>query len=262
MLEQALQGALQRPPAPAGVRRALVVGAGGALGTAVVERLLADGRFAQVAALVEQPLRAAPRRLVGVGVGADAVARTPCDTAIVVYDRPRGRHGREDVFSRPEPAALPALGHALHAAGVRRLVVVMPHAPTLLPQALKVGLASLDEQALAAAGFEHLVFVRSARRPGAAPAGATVPWLQRVADGLLAQLHWMVPLRDQPVRAEKVAAFVVALARALPDAPPGTRVAPPELVWQAAQPGDVDALVARWLADGAVPLARLPRQRW
>jgi hypothetical protein len=260
LLEQAMRGALQRPPAPGGVRRALVVGAGGALGTAVVERLLADGLFAQVAALVEQPLRAAPRRLAGVGAG--ALARAQCDTAIVVYDRPRGRHGREDVFARPEPAELPELGRALHAGGVRRLVVVLPHAPTLLPQALKVGLASLDEQALAAAGFEHLVFVRSARRPGAAPAGAAVPWLQRVADGLLAQLHWMVPLRDQPVRAEKVAAFVAALARALPDAPPGTRVAPPELVWQAAQPGDIDALVARGLVDGTVPLARLPRQRW
>jgi len=166
------------------------------------------------------------------------------------------------VFARPEPQALPRLGAALHAAGARRLIVVLPHAPALLPQALKVGLASLDEQALAALGFEHLVFVRSAQRAGRAGADAVRPALQRVADALLAQLHWMVPLREQPVRADKVAAFVAALARALPEAAPGTRVAPPELVWQAAQPGDLDALVACWLADGTVPAARLPRQRW
>lgn len=257
-LEQALQGAWSRPTAAA--RRVIVVGAGGALGNAVVEHLLGGGAFAQIAALVEQPLHAAPRRLVG--VRADDLASAQADTAIVVFDRQRGRHGREDVFVRPDPRALPALGRALHAAGVRRLVVVLPHAPALLPQALKAGLASLDEQALAAQGFEHLVIVRPAQRAGHTPHGAAVPWLQRVADALLAQLHWMVPLREQPVRADSVAAFVVALAGALPDAAPGTRVAPPELVWQAAQPGDLGALVARWLADGTVPATKLPRQRW
>ena len=40
---------------------------------------------------------------------------------------------------------------------------LLPHAPALLPQSLRAGLASLDEQALAALGFEHLVFVRPAQ---------------------------------------------------------------------------------------------------
>lgn len=259
-LEQALAGAGRVAPArqDAAAQALLVAGAGGALGAAVVEQALADMRFTRVAALVEQPLTAAPSRLRG--VRADTLEAGVADTAVVVFDRARGRHGRDDVFARAAPQALPGLARALHAAGVRRLVVTMPHAPAMLPQALRGALASLDEAAVAALGFEQFVVVRSAQRPGAT--GGGVPWLQRVADALLAQLHWMVPLREQPVRAEKVAALVLAIARALPQAAPGTRIAPPELVWQAAQPGDVDALARRWLADGEVPRGPAPRQRW
>lgn len=259
-LEQALAGAGRAATAvhAADARALLVAGAGGALGTAVVEQALADARFARVAALVDHALVAAPRRLCG--VRADALEAGVADTAVVVFDRARGRHGREDVFTRPPPQSLPALARVLRDAGVRRLVVTMPHAPAMLPQALRRGLASLDEAAVAALGFEQFVVVRSAQRPG--EAGGRVPRLQRVADALLAQLHWMVPLREQPVRAEKVAALVLAIVRALPLAAPGTRIAPPELVWLAAQPGDVDALTRRWLVDGEVPRGPATRQRW
>ena len=260
--ETALRGAthVARAAAPA-ARRAIVAGAGGALGSAVLERFLADAAFADVLAVVERTLARSTLRLHGLPIArlraGDAAG---ADTAAIVFDRERGRHGREDVFHRPAPHDLPALARELHGAGVRHLVVVLPHAPALLPQALKLGLASLDEQAVAALGFEHVVFVRSAQRPGGAARASS--WLQRVADGVLAQMHWMVPQREQPVRADRVAAFVAALARALPHASPGTRVVPPEVVWQAAQPGDLGALVARWLGDGELPAPRLPRQRW
>ena len=79
---------------------------------------------------------------------------------------------------------------------------------------------------------------------------------------MLAQLHWMVPQRDQPVRPAKVAAFVVALARELPHARSGARVAPPELVWQAAQLGDPVHMVRRWLEDGQWPQAAAATARW
>ncbi len=57
----------------------------------------------------------------------------------------------------------------------------------------------------------------------------------------------MVPSGQQPVRALKLAALVVQLARLLPQAAPLTRVLPPELLWQAAQ-GDAEATLAAWLA--------------
>ena len=54
----------------------------------------------------------------------------------------------------------------------------------------------------------------------------------------------MVPTSEQPVRASKVAELVDIALRI---APPGVRVAAPELVWQASQ-GDVRAVVEGWLA--------------
>ena len=182
---------------------------------------------------------------------------------MLVFDRERAtRHGRERAFFRPQPADLAPLGAWLLAAGVRRLVVVMPHAPALLPQALRLGLASLDEQALAALDFEHLVFVRPTRDGMALPVAQPAGWGHRVARGLLSQLHWMVPQREQPLRAQRVAQFVTDLARSLPASPPGTRVVPPELLWHWAQPGGGEPVLAAWLLGQAPPARTVPAARW
>ena len=124
--------------------------------------------------------------------------------------------------------------------GVRTLVVVLPHAQGRLPEALKRGLASLDEQAVAALGFERVLFVRSAQKPQAALHNG---FLNRAGHWMLASVRFMVPSSEQPVRAAKVAELVTA---ALQLAPPGIHVAAPELVWQAAQ-GNLRELVKSWL---------------
>jgi hypothetical protein len=269
-LQQALRGAghVQRRAAPK--RRAILVGAGGTLGSAVLEQLLGCSAFDNVAAVVQAPMAPAMRGFqavsraaldLGVELGAGGRAAMggglAADTALVVFDRQRQANGRELVFHVPQPAELPALAAALLRNGVTRLLVVLPHAPALLPQALKAGLASLDEQAVAALGFEHVVFVRPAQAGGdvqMATAGrSTDQWLQRVAHAMLSQLHLMVPQRDQPVRAVMVARFVMQVARALPEATAGTRVASPDLVWLAAQAGDSRGLVSAWLQGSELP---------
>jgi hypothetical protein len=229
-------------------RRAIVVGAGGALGAAVLEHTLGGGLFAQVVVLADEPIAPALRGFVAVDRAALEAGGVRADTAFVVFDRARGRHGREDAFHWPDPLALPALARLLRTrCGVTYLLLVLPHAPALLPQALKAGLASLDEQAVAALGFEHFVILRPSQAADDA-ALRSVP--HRLARWMLAQLRWMIPQRDQPVRPDKVAALALAIARALPQAQGRTRVVPPELVWQAAQPQqDVGALVSAWL-DG------------
>lgn len=239
----ALSGLARKPPrARALPRRALVAGAGGALGAAVLEQLLATGRFECVGAVVERPIQPAVHGFVP--VGGDALAAFGADTALVVFDRQRSANGREAAFVRPDPAALPALARQLHAAGVRQLIVVVPHTPSLLPMALQHGLASLDEAAVAALGFEQLVFMRMAQGDGAvAPLDAP----RRLARWMLSQLRWMIPQREQPVRAQTVARVAAALAVQLHDAPHGTRVVPAALLWQAAQQGDVAALTGAWL---------------
>lgn len=236
-------------PVRGSLHRVLVAGGAGALGSAVVEHLLAARAFAQVGVLVTQPLGAAMRGLATVDASALLLAVPPAlpeDTAVIVFDRERHANGREQAFLRPKPEDLSGLAASLRRRGVRHLLVVMPHAPASLPDALKQGLANLDEHAVAALGFDHLVFVRSAQTPASLKSGR---FMQGVADWVLAQLQLMVPQRDKPVRPAKVAQFVAALAAALPDSRPGTRVVPPEIVWEAAQHRDASPVARDWLLD-------------
>ena len=112
-------------------------------------------------------------------------------------------------------------------------------------QALSRGLASLDEGAVAALGFEHLVFVRAAQTLQTSTPGSR---LQRFALWWLQQLSWMVPPQQQPLRAAALARCVVQLVRGLPALPQGTRVIAPEQLWQwTQQAGGLDAALARGL---------------
>jgi hypothetical protein len=263
---QALRAANRPVPRLAHHGHVLVAGGGGALGSAVLERVLAEHRFARVGVLAHATLNPSMRRLQPVPPTDASLAAFAPTAALVVYDRQRHANGREAAFFRPEPAELPVLAAQLLRAGVHTLVVVVPHSPALLPAALMQGLASLDEGAAAAMGFEHLVFMRMAQTAGSGASGAgrgSAP--QRLADWMLSQLAWMVPQRQQPVRAATVARVAVELARQLPTAAPGTRVLPAPWLWQAAQAPDSTALAAllqSWLQGRELPPNRAPGQRW
>jgi hypothetical protein len=258
-LGHALQGAAAG--APRRLARAdvlLVVGGGGTLGSALLTRALACGRFARVQALVARPLASALRGFEPLPA-ARLGLRLRADSAVVVYERARRSNGRDDAFVQPQPTELAALAAQLRHGGVRRLLVIVPHAPALLPQALKGGLATLDEGRVAALGFEQLVLVRAAQALRGEP-GRT--WANRVAAAWWSQLAWLVPQREQPVRAVRLAELVVELVWRLPQAPPATRVLSPELLWQVAQAADGGALLAAWLTGEALPLPIVPRRRW
>lgn len=228
-LMQALRGAQHGSPQPVQpLRRLLVVGAGGTLGSAVMAEALVAGRFAQVLALVAGPISSAMRGFVPLDATALAGGEGgAADAAVLVLERQRHSNGRDDAFAPVQVTDLLPLAQQLRRAGVRRLIVVVPHAPALMPQALAHGLASLDEAAVAALGFEHLVMLRTPQDVAAAPARG----LERLAALWLSQLRWMVPQRQQSLRAVALARCVVQLARSLPPAPPGTRVIAPETLW-------------------------------
>jgi len=243
LIRQALRGGQAAAAPLQRLQTALLIGAGGALGSALLAEALVGGRFQRVTALVDAPLTSAMRGFATL----DAQAlRGPLDfdLAFLVFERWRHSNGRDDAFLQPEPAQLLPLAQALHAGGVRRLLVLVPHSPALLPQALKAGLASLDEGAVAALGFEHLLLLRAAQLAPAAQGGSRA---QRLARWWLSQLQWMIPQREQPLRAVKLAELAVQLAQLLPQAPQGTHVLPPELLWQAAQ-GHALAQLGAWLA--------------
>ena len=249
-LNQALRGATHqvrstlRP-----LESALVVGAGGVLGSALLAEALVAGRFQRVSAVVAGPLASTLRGLHPLPQ-AELHAGQPltCDIAFLVFERERHSNGRDDAFLRPEPAQLLTLARALRQGGVQQLMVVLPHAPALLPHALKVGFASHDEAAVSALGFDHVVFVRAAQASSKPGSGNR---LQRFADWWLSQLNWMVPSSEQPVRAVKLAQLVVLLARHLSASAPGTRVLPPEALWQAAQTDAPAHALVDWLQGRA-----------
>lgn len=261
LLRHALRATPSSIPPHAPARDALVIGAGGPLGSAVLERALARGGLTRVMVATVEPVAPALRGFVAWPLADLQHGTAPLPPlAFVVFDRERRSNGRDDAFHRPLPQELPELAARLRSRGVRRLVLVQPQDWALLPQALRAGLASLDEAALAAQGFDHLVLLRAA---GTASDVVTVrPLPQRLARWMLTQLRWMVPQRDQPVRAATLAALAVALARALPsDGTSRTHVVPPDLAWHAAQTRDVDSLAADWLAGRGLPSMRVAPPR-
>jgi hypothetical protein len=263
LLQQALRGATQpgTPEAGRGLGTLLVVGGGGAVGSAVLEQALVAGRFSRVLALVDEVLVSTLRGLVPVSAQAlwaqapevPGHPRRPlgADSAVVIFERQRHSNRRDDAFTQPTVPQLAALAQALRQGGVRDLLVVVPHAPALMPQALAQGLATLDEAAVAALGFEHLVFVRAAQDLAERPAASG---LHRVAQWCLSQLRFMVPNAEQPLRSTTLAHAVVALARLLPMAPTGTRVLAPQVLSPMAQePARLADALRAWLHGAPRP---------
>ena len=249
-LFQALGAAQRSAPASAKLPHLLIAGATGVLGNAVLRRLVGMQRSSHTHVLATLPIGKGMRH-VSAHVVAGQVAQWPAlppdtafDTAIVMFDPPRMFYDRERALWTPAPEQLGALGQWLKSCGVRTLAVVLPHAQGTLPEALKRGLANLDEHALATLGFERLLIVRTAEKPAAA-ARRSHP--EKLAAWMLGIFSFMVPSSEQPVRATKVAEFVDIALQTLPQ---GTWVAAPELVWRAAQgdAGQMRTVVRDWFS--------------
>jgi hypothetical protein len=152
------------------------------------------------------------------------------DVLLVLFDPPRLYYQRERALWAPQPSDVPMLARWAVASGAHSIMLVQPHEQGRMPMALRAGLASLDEQAVAATGVQRLIVLRSARareRARSASFGA------RMAAHWWSVFGLMVPAQWQAPRSAGVAAFALACLR---HAPPGVHVAAPEQVWAAAQP--------------------------
>jgi len=240
---QAANRAVRPTAAPAAAGTLLIAGATGALGQELLRRLAGSHRFAHARVLSREPIRDGLRGVETCLSPDRPIAQWPlttADTAVIAFDPPRLYHDRERALWVPQPSDLPALSRWLRACGVQTLAIVQPHDQGRLPEALKRGLASLDEQAVVANGFDRVILLRSARKPLNAQFANPA---ERLAAWMLSVVRFMVPSSEQPVRASKVAELVDVALRI---APPGVHVAAPEMVWEAAQ-GQMDQVARRWL---------------
>jgi hypothetical protein len=241
---QVLRGARAAAPSSTSRKPRLVIaGATGVLGNEVRRRLVGLQHFETTQVLAREPITAGLRGVTSAMVGDETPTRWPpvaVDLGVILFDPPRLFYDRERALWTPRPEQLPEVAQWMRRSGAHTLAVVLPHAPGRLPEALKRGLAGLDEQAVAALGFERLLIIRSAQKPTPAAAGGLLP---AIAHWMLSIFKYMVPTSEQPVRAAKVAQFV---AVALQLAPPGIHIAAPETVWHAAQ-GNLEATVRQWL---------------
>jgi hypothetical protein len=238
----------------------LVAGATGALGNEMLRRLVGTQRFSQTHVLAREPMRAGMTGVHLVPVAAAGTSHSPlgswppvpADVAVVMFDPPRPYYDRERALWTPAPHELPALARWLRTCGVSTLAVVLPHDEGRLPEALKHGLANVDEHDVASLDFERVLLVRSARKPQALKR-ASAP--ERLAHWMLSIFQFMVPVAEQPVRASKVAELVDLALRM---APPGVHVAGPLTVWQAGQGGanGLQAALRQWLHPEAQSTAK------
>jgi hypothetical protein len=106
------------------------------------------------------------------------------------------------------------------------------------------GLATLDEHAVAACGFERLLFVRPTQRRLPVDLRSAP---QRLARWMLSQLRYMIRRASSRCVPTPSRPSMFEVLRQWPDAPAGTRVAAAPLVWQAAQRGGP----GRWCATGS-----------
>lgn len=246
-LHTALRGA-QHSPLREPSRPALVWGAGGWLGAALLTQVLSGGH-SRVGAVVRQPMASTHRGLETVAEAQLAApdarlsARWARATAFVVLERAGLVGARDAAFARVEVAALAQIAQQLRALGAERLCVVVPHAAASLPAALHGGFADGFEQGLSQLGFRQLLLVRSSRERVAAEGS----WLERFAALWWAQLRWMLPDDERPLRSTALARVVCHAERALRGVGPGTWLLPQPLASRAAHAREgMDALLQAW----------------
>jgi hypothetical protein len=239
---QVLQAA-RRPGVTQRKSQLVIAGATGVLGNEVLRRLVGLQQFDSAQVLAREPITPGMRGVATTVVASDTPSDwlpSPAETGVILFDPPRLFYDRERALWTPRPDQLLDVARWMRRSGVVTLAVVLPHAQGRLPEALKRGLASLDEQAVAALGFERFLLIRSARKPDPAMVAGI---LAGVAHWMLSIFRFMVPSSEQPVRAAKVAELV---AVGLQLAPPGIHIAAPELVWRAAH-GDLRETAGQWL---------------
>lgn len=207
------------------LRTALIAGATGLVGRALLPLLLATPRYAQVHALLRRP---AP------GLPANDTLRTlivdfdrlpvlpPVDDAFIALGTTIKVAGSQAAFRRVDFDAVVNTACAARDAGAKRIVVVSALGADTASRVFYNRVKGEMQQAVSALGLESVVFMQPSllvgdRRALGQPARAGEDWALRL---LRPVLGW-VPRGVRPIAADDVAQ---AMLQAAAEARPGTRI--------------------------------------
>ena len=225
--------------------RLVIAGATGVLGNEVLRRLvgLAAVRNRPGAGARAHHGRAARRgtRRGAPGRSAASGRRRPPIIGVVLFDPPRLFYDRERALWTPAPEQLLGVARWMRAQRGRAPWRSCCRMPRAAARSLKRGLADLDEQAVAALGFERLLIVRSAQKP--APRAGAGAACRRLAHWMLSDLQVHGAQQRTAGAGRQGGQFVAA---GLQLAPPGIHIAAPETGLARGQ-GDLQAAVRQWL---------------
>lgn len=190
---------------------ALLLGAAGSLGEALLARLLASPDYSRIHVGVERDMPSTSSRFAALPL--DSHSAWPAARDAFLCETPPEALLKAEHSIRPlSPAQMLEAARAARAAGVSRLVLVAPLAAVLQLSGAVRTLNQTDEIELVGLGFETLIIIRPTEQESDAPAGGWFRALVRSAGR--AVLHIMLPPTIQPLRAESAAtAILVAAAR-------------------------------------------------
>ncbi|MDO9403415.1 MAG: NAD-dependent epimerase/dehydratase family protein [Polaromonas sp.] len=210
-------------------RVALVAGATGLVGRAVLARLLADKRWSSVhVAGRRAPDVSHPKlvvHLLDTHTGFGGFTSASVDDVFIALGTTIKTAGSREAFRAVDVDAVVAVARAAHAAGATRLALVSAMGADPDSAIFYNRTKGEAEAAISALGYASVVVARPSlllgdRRALQQPERRAEAWASRLVHRL-APLIRLLPRNTQPVQASDVAA---ALIDTLADAPPGTRM--------------------------------------
>jgi uncharacterized protein YbjT (DUF2867 family) len=217
---------LDQVAAPAAARVALLAGATGLVGRAVLAALLTDSRIATVHCVGRRPLSLKHPRLVSHVVNFDKLGALPgvghLDDVFIALGTTIKVAGSEAAFRAVDFEAVLAVARAARAAGATRLGVVSAMGANPSSAIFYNRVKGEMEDALARLGFETLIIVRPSMLAG--DRNALHQPARSVENLILPAMRLFKPLIPANYRAISANAVAQALIRAVQDTVKGTRI--------------------------------------
>lgn len=211
---------MSKPPV---VRTALVAGATGAVGSALLALLLADARYGQVKVLLRKPLDTTHPKLVQLTLTEAGPARLgnalAADDVFCCLGTTQKKAGSKAAFERVDYHLVLDVARAARSSGARQFLVVSSVGAALKARSFYLRVKARMEQAVLDLGFDAthilrpslLIAERSESRPGEWLGQQLAPLINPLLKGGLAKYR--------SISAEDVAAAMLTLA--LRDLPGG-----------------------------------------